>query len=881
MKGSEIRRKFLEFFEKHGHTVLPSSSLIPRNDPTLLFTNAGMVQFKDIFTGAQVRRVARAATSQKCLRAGGKHNDLENVGRTARHHTFFEMLGNFSFGDYFKEEAIRLAWDFLVHELGLPQERLWVSVYHDDDEAFQLWEETIGVPAERILRLGEKDNFWAMGDTGPCGPCSEIHMDQGPQVGCGRAECSPECDCDRFLEIWNLVFMQFSRDASGELTRLPAPSIDTGMGLERVTAVVQGVSSNYDTDLFRGLIAEIADLAGQPYGTSAAVDTSIRVIADHVRALTFLFADGVLPSNEGRGYVARRILRRAARHGKLLNLDGAFLYRLSGSVVDEMQEAYPELRGAREHVAAVIQNEEDRFLATLDQGLTLLSELIEKLKQQGEDVLPGEEIFKLYDTFGFPMDLTEDIARERGLSLDTDGFEREMAAQKRRARASWKGSEEKGVAPVYQQLSSEHRTTFVGYDRMESSAKLVAVVRDGRVVDSAGKNGEVAVVLEPTPFYAEAGGQVGDRGQLAWEGGTAEVLHAFSPAGALVVHRVRILQGTLRAGQRLTARVSENRRVPTALNHTATHILHAVLRQVLGDHVKQAGSLVAPDRLRFDFTHFAPLKPRELQRIERLANEWVWRNTPVQTAVKPLEEALADGAMALFGEKYGDAVRLVSIPELSKELCGGTHVNATGEIGLIKVLHEGGIAAGVRRIEAITGKAAYDHYAGLEAELLDLSERLKASPGELVGKVEKLLQERKELLREITNLRRDLAEQKGQDLSAQIRDVDGVKVLAHRMDRLSPEELREFADRLRDRLGSGVVVAGSEKEGKVALVAMVSRDLDGKVHAGHLIRDVARITGGGGGGRSDMAQAGGKDPSRLDDALDKVIEFVRDQMAGG
>jgi alanyl-tRNA synthetase len=881
MKGSQIRRKFLEFFEKHGHTVLPSSSLIPRNDPTLLFTNAGMVQFKDIFTGVQARSVARAVTSQKCLRAGGKHNDLENVGRTARHHTFFEMLGNFSFGDYFKEEAIRLAWDFLVRELGLPKERLWVSVFHDDDEAFQFWEEKIRVPGERILRLGEKDNFWAMGDTGPCGPCSEIHVDQGPQVGCGGPECSPECDCDRYLEIWNLVFMQFSRDASGQLTPLPAPSIDTGMGLERVTAVVQGVASNYDTDLFQGVIAEIADLAGQAYGASAASDTSIRVIADHVRALTFLFADGVLPSNEGRGYVARRILRRAARHGKMLNLDGAFLYRLSGSVVDEMQEAYPELRAAREHVAVVIQNEEERFLATLDQGLTLLSDLIEKLKQQGERVLPGAEIFKLYDTFGFPVDLTEDIAREKDFVLDTAGFEREMAQQKRRARASWKGSDEKGVEPVYQQLSSQHRTTFVGYERIESSAKLVAVIQDGRVVDSAGANGEVAVVLEPTPFYAEAGGQVGDRGRLAWEGGAAEVLDAFSPAGALVVHRVRILQGILRAGQSLTARVSESRRRPTALNHTATHILHAVLRQVLGDHVKQAGSLVAPDRLRFDFTHFAAVKPRELQRIERLANERVWRNATVQTAVKPLDEALADGAMALFGEKYGDAVRLVSIPDLSKELCGGTHVRATGEIGLIKVLHEGGIAAGVRRIEAVTGEAAYDHYAGIEAELRDLSERLKVAPGELAGKVEKLLQERKDLLREVSDLKREMAEQQGQDLSEQIRDVDGVKVLAHRMDRLSPEELREFADRLRDQLGSGVVVAGSEREGKVALVAMVSRDLDGKVHAGHLIRDVARITGGGGGGRSDMAQAGGKDPSRLDDALEKVVELVRDQIAGG
>ena len=878
MKGSEIRKRFLEYFKERGHTVLPSSPLVPRNDPTLLFTNAGMVQFKDIFTGEKPRAVPRAVTSQKCMRAGGKHNDLENVGRTARHLTFFEMLGNFSFGDYFKEEAIDLAWDFLVRELGLPQDRLWVSVFQDDDHAFRIWRDKVQVSADRVLRLGEESNFWAMGDTGPCGPCSEIYVDQGNDVGCGRPECSPGCDCDRFLEIWNLVFMQYIRDGSGTLTPLPKPSIDTGMGLERITAVLQGVKTNYDTDLFQGIISGICDLTGKAYGSGHESNTSTRVIADHIRALTFLIAEGTLPSNEGRGYVLRRILRRAARHGKLLGLNEPFLFRLAGIVVDEMKEAFPELVRARDHVAAVVLNEEERFLNTLDQGLSILVDLMQKLIQQGKTLIPGNEIFKLYDTYGFPLDLTQDIASEKGLSLDEAGFREEMERQRDRARASWKGSEEKGIDPLFKSLSETCKTAFVGYDRTESESGVLSLILEGALKESVQSEVEVDLMLDATPFYPESGGQTGDQGNLEWDGGSAEVLRTWKPAEGLIVHRARVLQGFLKTGQKVSCRVDPDKRKSTAHNHTATHILHAVLRHVLGDHVKQAGSLVETGRLRFDFTHFAPVHARELERIEQLANEWIWRNVPVETEVKPLNEAISGGATALFGEKYGSEVRVVSIPELSMELCGGTHVHATGEIGLFKIQHEGGIAAGVRRIEAVTGAQAYEYFKGLEGEIRSLSDMVKESPGRIAPKVEKTLKERKDLLQEIGSLKRELAELRGGDIIELIRDIDGVKVLSHRVDQLSPEELREHADRLRERVGSGVVVAGSENKGKVALIAMVSKDLTRRIHAGNLIKEVARITGGGGGGRPDMAQAGGTDASKLDDALNKVFDLVREQM---
>ncbi|NOY53325.1 MAG: alanine--tRNA ligase [Deltaproteobacteria bacterium] len=878
MKGSEIRSLFLDYFEKKGHKILSSSSLIPRDDPTLLFTNAGMVQFKDIFTGEKKRTVPTAATSQKCMRAGGKHNDLENVGRTARHQTFFEMLGNFSFGDYFKEEAIPLAWKFLTGELSLPTERLWVSVYHEDEEAFRIWKEKMHVPEERILRLGEKDNFWAMGDIGPCGPCSEIHIDQGEGIGCGRSGCNVECDCDRFLEIWNLVFMQYSRDAAGQLTPLPKPSIDTGMGLERITAVVQGVTSNYDTDLFSGIIEAICSIAGVRYGTGQDSDTSIRVIADHIRALTFLIADGVLPSNEGRGYVLRRVLRRAARHGKLLNVEGPFLYRLSATVVDEMRGGYPELVPAREHVAAVILNEEERFLHTLDQGLALLNEEIDKLARSGETILAGEEVFKLYDTYGFPLDLTRDILGEKGLSLDETGFHKAMNRQRERARSSWKGGGEKGVDPLFKGLSEKFSTSFVGYERIEAVATVVALIQEGKVVEAVSKGEEALAVLDVTPFYAESGGQVGDQGRIEWEGGSAVVHETRRPAGEMIVHAVRVEEGKLQTRQAVTAKVDSEVRRKTADNHTATHILQAVLRRVLGDHVKQAGSLVAPDRLRFDFTHFTQVGPRELERIEQLANEWIRRDAPVQKEVKPLNEALDEGVTALFGEKYGDEVRVISIPGLSKELCGGTHIDRTGEIGLFKIVHEGGIAAGVRRIEAVTADSAYRSFKSSESELLSLAEMVRGAPGEIVSKVEKILRDRKALTAEVAALKRELAAAKGGDLDEDVQEVEGIRILSRRMDRLSIEELRDFADQARDKIGSGVIVAGSANDGKVALVAMVSRDLTGKVHAGNLIREVAKVTGGGGGGRPDMAQAGGKDPSRLDEALSMVADLVRQQV---
>ncbi len=886
--GNDIRRAFLEYFGRQGHTHVASSSLVPKADPTLLFTNAGMVQFKDVFTGGEQRPYRRAVTAQKCVRAGGKHNDLENVGRTARHHTFFEMLGNFSFGDYFKEAAVAFAWEFLTTTLGLPPERLWATIHEGDagmrlgpdEEARALWRRY--VPDARIVACSTKDNFWSMGDTGPCGPCSEIIYDQGPGMGCGRPTCAVGCDCDRYLELWNLVFMQFERSGNGVLTPLPRPSIDTGAGLERLAAVLQGVASNFDSDLLRPIIGFMEDLSGVRYGAGPGTDVSLRVIADHARSTTFLVADGVLPSNEGRGYVLRRILRRGLRHGRLLGVDEPFMAKVTGRVVEVMQGAYPELAEAREHVARVTLAEEERFGHTLRVGLRLVESLVEQQKAQGAAAIPGAEIFRLYDTYGFPVDLLRDIASDHGLALDEPGFERAMAEQRTRARESWVGSGEVEIPNGLKELIGTVRVEGLWYATRTAEARVVAILvgEAQQPADAleAGASGEV--LLDRTPFYPEAGGQVGDTGSLAADGLTAEVEDARRPVPGLVLHRVRVKRGTLRRGQTVRAAVDEGRRRMTAKNHTATHLLHAALRQTLGDHVKQAGSLVAPDRLRFDFTHFSPLSPHEVDRIEEAVNTQVWENRGVTTQVMGLDEALASGAMALFGEKYGEQVRVVSVPEFSTELCGGTHVEATGEIGLFKILAQGGVAAGVRRIEAVTGPGAYQHMKREAQVLTETAARLKARPLELVEKVEKLAETSRDLEREVQRLQARLLGGTLERLLAGAVDVDGVRVVGALVEATDAKGMRELGDRVRDRLQRGVVALAMHGDGKVTWVTMVTKDLTGRLHAGHLARDLAKLTGGGGGGRPDMAEAGGKDPARIPDALAKLVDLVRGQMNG-
>ncbi|NOY44439.1 MAG: alanine--tRNA ligase [Deltaproteobacteria bacterium] len=884
MTGNEIRKAFLDYFASKGHRVVESSPLVPQNDPTLLFTNAGMVQFKDVFTGQERREYNRATTCQKCLRVSGKHNDLENVGRTARHHTFFEMLGNFSFGDYFKRDAIRFAWEFLTERMGLDPDRLWVTIYEEDDEARDLWLAETPVPAERIVRCGAKDNFWAMGDTGPCGPCSEIHFDQGPGIyPCPDPDrCGPECDCDRFLELWNLVFMQFERAADGTMTPLPKPSIDTGMGLERVTAVVQKVHSNYDTDLFRPIIEFTAELAGVRYGQGGESDVSLRVVADHIRATTFLIADGVLPSNEGRGYVLRRIMRRAMRHGRMLGFEDPFFHRVSGMVIDRMEEAYPELSDKREYIAKVILHEEERFSRTLDRGLQILEEEVARLEDRGEKVIPGDVVFRLYDTYGFPVDLTADIVRDRGFTLDEAGFETEMEAQREKARAAWKGSGEEAVAEAYRELRAAGVSCrFVGYERLEADTTVAALVRDGARAVEAREGEAVELVLAETPFYGESGGQVGDAGSVEGEGFLVRVENATKPFPDLIVLHGTVVRGKVREGDRAVGRVEAGARFATAQNHSATHLLHAALRQVLGDHVKQAGSLVAPDRLRFDFTHFAPMTPEEIREVERRVNRWVQANHPVAVAEESFDEARRQGVTALFGEKYGDVVRVVRMGEVSAELCGGTHASRTGDIGFFKILSEGGVAAGVRRIEAATGDRALEWAFGVEDALREAAGLLRSKPEEVPDKVRRTLERTKELEREISSLRSQMAGGAARDVIGQAREVDGVKVLSTRVPAADPKALREFADGLRDRIRSGVVVLGAEAGGKALLLVAVTKDLTGRIRAGDLIKPLAQRVGGRGGGKPELAQAGGPDPSGLDNALDAAYEEAARLLGAG
>jgi alanyl-tRNA synthetase len=879
LTGNEIRSRFLQFFEERGHTVVASSGLIPHKDPTLLFINAGMNQFKDVFLGREKRSYVRAASAQKCVRAGGKHNDLENVGQTARHHTFFEMLGNFSFGDYFKQDAIAYAWQFLTVEMGLPKDKLWVTVFREDDEAHAIWRDQVGVPEERIIRMGEKDNFWSMGDTGPCGPCSEILIDQGESMTCGDNCGIGKCDCDRYLELWNLVFMQFDRSADGTMTPLPKPSIDTGMGLERIAAVMQGMQSNYDCDLLRGIISFVEKLSGKRYGDDPAHDMSMRVIADHSRATAFLIADGVLPSNEGRGYVLRRIMRRAARHAKMLGFADPVLYRTAVFVLESMACAYPEEAGRADYVAKVVKVEEERFIQTLDNGLRILNEEVARLRAAGAAVLPGDVAFRLYDTYGFPLDLTADIVRAEGITIDEAGFESCMEEQRRKAREHWKGSGEEAIAGIYRQLAADGlRTEFTGYRELKGQGEILAVLLDGQPVSSAPAGARVEVVTMTTPFYGESGGQVGDSGELSTDGGRMVVTDSKKPLPELIVHVGEVQSGTLQTGAMAELAVDEERRRATALNHTATHLLQAALVKVLGDHIKQAGSLVTPERLRFDFSHFSAMTAEELEQVENLVNSYIRENASVKCREMAHDQAVAAGATALFGEKYGDKVRVVSVDAISMELCGGTHTRASGDIGLFKILQESGIAAGVRRIEAVTGTRALEVVRDQERTLDYLAGLVKTDRPQLETRLRKLLEHQKELERELESLRTRLSADQAGDLLNQATEVAGIQVICGRADNLDGKALRELADQVRDRLPSGVLVLASAHDGKAGLLVAVTKDLTKRLQAGALIKQLAAMVGGGGGGRPDLAQAGGSKPEQLGEALAAAPKLIAEAL---
>ncbi|MFJ4457643.1 alanine--tRNA ligase [Pseudomonas sp. NPDC089392] len=870
MKSAEIREAFLRFFEEQGHTRVASSSLIPNNDPTLLFTNAGMNQFKDCFLGAEKRAYTRAVSSQKCVRAGGKHNDLENVGYTARHHTFFEMLGNFSFGDYFKRDAITYAWTFLTSDkwLNLPKEKLWVTVYATDDEAYDIWTKEVGVPAERMVRIGDNkgapyasDNFWTMGDTGPCGPCTEIFYDHGADIW-GGPPGSPEEDGDRYIEIWNNVFMQFNRTADGVLHPLPAPSVDTGMGLERVSAVLQHVHSNYEIDLFQNLLSA----AAKAIGCSNDGQASLKVVADHIRSCGFLIADGVLPSNEGRGYVLRRIIRRACRHGNKLGAKGSFFYQIVAALVAEMGEAFPELNSQQAHIERVLKAEEEQFAKTLEQGLRILEQDLAQL--QG-DVVPGDVVFKLYDTYGFPMDLTADIARERELTIDEAGFEREMDAQRERARsASAFGMDYNSLVKV------DSATEFLGYDATEGQGKIIALYKDGQAVDQLGEGEQGVVVLDRTPFYAESGGQVGDSGFLQAGAARFDVRDTTKTGGAFLHHGV-VASGALVIGSQVEAKVDADVQHATSLNHSATHLLHEALRQVLGEHVQQKGSLVDSQRLRFDFSHFEAVKPEQIKQLEDIVNREVRKNTAVETELTDIETAKAKGAMALFGEKYGDTVRVLSMGgDFSVELCGGIHAKRTGDISLFKIISEGGVASGVRRIEAVTGAAALAYLNAAEEQVKEAAQLVKGNRDNLIDKLSAVLERNRQLEKQLEQLQAKAASAAGDDLSNAAVEVKGAKVLAARLDGQDGKALLALVDQLKNKLGHAVILLGSEHEGKVVLVAGVTKDLSSQLKAGDLMKQAAAAVGGKGGGRPDMAQGGGVDVAALDQALALAVPFA-------
>lgn len=865
MKSNDIRQTFLDYFKSKGHEVVPSSSLVPGNDPTLLFTNAGMVQFKDCFLGADKRAYSRAVSSQRCVRAGGKHNDLENVGYTARHHTFFEMLGNFSFGDYFKNDAIAFAWEFLTRELKLPKDKLWVTVYKHDDEAAAIWINDIGVDASRVVRLGDDSNFWAMGDTGPCGPCSEIFYDHGPDVA-GGPPGSPDEDGDRYIEIWNLVFMQFDRQPSGELIPLPKPSVDTGMGLERLAAVLQHVHSNYEIDLFQNLLVAAGDVTG----VKDTGNTSLRVIADHIRSCAFLVLDGVTPSNEGRGYVLRRIVRRAVRHGYQLGVKEVFFHRLVSALVREMGDAYPALKKEQARVEKVLQEEEQQFARTLENGMQILNQAIGQLS--GKE-LPGDTVFRLYDTYGFPVDLTADVAREHDLTLDMPGFERAMEGQRQQARAA---SQFNAVEKL--SIESSTGTEFVGYDRLHADADVLAIYQDGKSVNALIGNVEAVVLLSTSPFYGESGGQVGDRGVLEIrQGDSVSALFEVSDTqkqGEHVLHKGVLKQGSVKVGDRLSASVEAGNRHAIMLNHSATHLLHAALREVLGDHVTQKGSLVNAERLRFDFSHNAPMTEDEVRRIEMLVNAQILQNHAVQKEIMSIDQAMDKGAMALFGEKYGEQVRVVTMGEFSTELCGGTHVQRTGDIGLFKLVAETGIAAGVRRVEAVTGIGALSYVEREETVLRQICELLKTGADGALDRVQQLVANSRVLEKELEQLKGKLASAAGSDMAAEAVDINGIKLLVKQLDGFNSKTLRDTVDQLKNKLGSAVVVLASVEGDKVSLVAGVTQDLTGRIKAGDVVNRVAQQVGGKGGGRPDMAMAGGNDPAALPAALASVSDFV-------
>jgi alanyl-tRNA synthetase len=872
MTGNEIRRKFLEYFNKHDHQIVRSASLVPQEDPTLLFINAGMVQFKRVFLGEEKKSYVRATTSQKCVRAGGKHNDLENVGYTARHHTFFEMLGNFSFGDYFKKGAVEYAWDLLTNGYGLPAEKLWASVYLDDDDAYDLWHKMIGLPEDRIVRLGEEDNFWSMGDTGPCGPCSEILIDRGEQYGCGRPECTAGCDCDRYLEIWNLVFMQFNRDAAGEMTPLPKPSIDTGLGLERMVTILQNVSTNYDTDLLRPIIAKAENLAEKQLGESHATDVALKVIADHSRAAAFLIGDGILPSNEGRGYVLRRIMRRAIRYGRNIGLNRPFLYQTAEVVFDIMKPAYPELSEASAFITNVIKNEEMRFLETLDTGLKLLNDSLAEIKASGGNCVPGDVIFKLYDTYGFPVDIVQDVIRDEDMSLDTAGFDKAMAEQRSRSRSVATFDK---ISDAYKNLSAQGiKPEFLGYQSLVVDSKILVMVADGVEIGEATADQDIEVVTEETPFYAESGGQVGDAGTISGSRFEMAVKDTVKDPTGLIIHKGKVISGRIRSGEQVRLIVDGARRQATALNHTATHILHAALRQVLGEHVKQAGSLVAPDKLRFDFTHFSQVENDTLDTIEDFVNQRIRENIATNTQEMDADDAFKSGATALFEEKYGDRVRVVSLTDFSKELCGGTHTTRTGNIGLFRIVSEASVASGVRRIEAVTGAEALAYTQQTSRILRDTAQILKEKVDAIPRRVQKMIADIKALDKEVDHLKTKLATEKTDTSGEAVKSINGVKTMVRRVLAETPAGLRNMADQFKDKLKSGIVVLGSTAGDKVMLIAVVTKDLTDRYHAGNIINQVSAVVGGRGGGRPDMAQAGGSQPQKLAQALEKAYEIV-------
>ncbi len=865
MTSAELRTAFLEFFRERGHSVQPSSSLVPCNDPTLLFTNAGMVQFKDVFLGRDHRDYNKAATSQRCVRAGGKHNDLENVGYTARHHTFFEMLGNFSFGDYFKKEAIHFAWDFLTKELEIPVEKLWVTVFDEDSEAEKIWLDDVGISPVRFSRIGAKDNFWSMGDVGPCGPCTEIFYDHGANIA-GGPPGSPDEDGDRYIEIWNLVFMQYDRAADGSLTPLPKPSVDTGMGLERIAAVVQGVHSNYEIDLFQKLLNAAAELAG----INDLSQSSLRVIADHIRSCAFLIADGVMPSNEGRGYVVRRIIRRAIRHGYQLGIRDVFFYKLVAPLAEEMGLAFPELIATQVQIERVLKKEEERFAETLEQGMRILESCVAKMEGS---VIPGDTVFQLYDTYGFPVDLTADFAREHHLTVDHAGFEMAMSAQRDRARSASSFG-----ADYDQDIKLDSQTDFTGYHHLEDQVSIIGLYKHGQSVNSLQDGEEGVVILDKTPFYAESGGQIGDCGRIEADGAIFEVTDTQKQGGNLFLHKGVLLSGILTQGQLCDAKVSAVDRIATELNHSATHLLHAALRQVLGDHVAQKGSLVNPERLRFDFSHFEPVTAFEISAVERIVNEQIRLNNPVSAEVMAKDEAVKAGAMALFGEKYGDEVRVLKIGEFSTELCGGTHVDRAGDIGCLKIVNETGVASGVRRIEAVTGGVCFDWLASRDNALVSIASMLKSAPDKAPEKVEQLMEKNRLLEKQLDRLQAKLASSAGSDLGAQAVDVEGVKVLALKLDDVDPKSLRDLVVQLKNKLGSAAIVLAVVEGEKINLIAGVTNDKMGQIKAGDLVNFVATQVGGKGGGKPDLAMAGGNDPSGLADALAQVSAWVKTQL---